>query len=123
MRKPVERVEVFLLADVGSKNRASSGQSGFTVRGRALEGFDNKLQQIVLRARAEHGSSDGCKRGSITIMTDRRRINGPQGGTVPPIFASLLADNDESRLERPARTRQPNELRKICMHISTPSSN
>ncbi|KAL4807672.1 3' exoribonuclease family, domain 1-domain-containing protein [Aspergillus unguis] len=45
-------------------------------------------------------------------MTDRRRINGPPGGTRPPVFASSLKP---STAERPQRQRQPNELRKIFL--------
>lgn len=48
------------------------------------------------------------------VMTDRRRINGPPGGTRPPVFASLLKSATGAATERPVRTRQPNELRKIC---------
>ncbi|KAL4923959.1 3' exoribonuclease family protein [Aspergillus undulatus] len=46
-------------------------------------------------------------------MTDRRRINGPPGGTRPPVFASSI--NSATAAERPQRQRQPNELRKIFL--------
>ncbi|OJI99138.1 hypothetical protein ASPVEDRAFT_187117 [Aspergillus versicolor CBS 583.65] len=45
-------------------------------------------------------------------MTDRRRINGPPGGTRPPVFASSI---EPTKAERPQRQRQPNELRKIFL--------
>ncbi|PGG96148.1 hypothetical protein AJ79_09714 [Helicocarpus griseus UAMH5409] len=51
-------------------------------------------------------------------MADRRRINGPPGGTRPPVFASSLLSSDGQRsvaLERPVRTRKPDELRKIFL--------
>ena len=48
------------------------------------------------------------------VMTDRRRINGPSGGTRPPVFASSI-ESTTTTAERPQRQRQPNELRKICM--------
>lgn len=48
----------------------------------------------------------------VLKMTDRRRINGPVGGTLPPVFAG-----DESTVlsERPTgRTRPVNTARPIC---------
>ncbi|PGH33219.1 hypothetical protein GX50_03981 [[Emmonsia] crescens] len=51
-------------------------------------------------------------------MADKRRINGPPGGTRPPVFASSLLSSDGQRsvaLERPIRTRRPDELRKIFL--------
>ncbi|BCS20020.1 3' exoribonuclease family protein [Aspergillus puulaauensis] len=47
-------------------------------------------------------------------MTDRRRINGPSGGTRPPVFASSI-ESTTTTAERPQRQRQPNELRKIFL--------
>ncbi|PLB51115.1 exoribonuclease family protein [Aspergillus steynii IBT 23096] len=47
-------------------------------------------------------------------MTDRRRINGPPGGTRPAIFASSL-DSASTATARPQRQRQPNDLRKIFL--------
>ncbi|KAL2829260.1 3' exoribonuclease family, domain 1-domain-containing protein [Aspergillus cavernicola] len=47
-------------------------------------------------------------------MTDRRRINGPSGGTRPPVFASSIKSTTTAT-ERPQRQRQPNELRKIFL--------
>ncbi|KAL3445556.1 3' exoribonuclease family, domain 1-domain-containing protein [Aspergillus insuetus] len=47
-------------------------------------------------------------------MTDRRRINGPPGGTRPPVFASSIKPTTVAA-ERPRRQRQPNELRKIFL--------
>ncbi|KAL2361973.1 hypothetical protein RJZ56_005139 [Blastomyces dermatitidis] len=51
-------------------------------------------------------------------MADKRRINGPPGSTRPPVFASSLLSSDGQRsvtLERPIRTRKPDELRKIFL--------
>ncbi|KAL4753267.1 hypothetical protein BDW72DRAFT_169197 [Aspergillus terricola var. indicus] len=49
-------------------------------------------------------------------MTDRRRINGPPGGTRPPVFASSIKPTATANAaERPQRQRQPNELRKIFL--------
>ncbi len=45
-------------------------------------------------------------------MTDRRRINGPAGGTAPPLYAPYLGKLDN--VQRPERTRRANQLRKIC---------
>ncbi|KAI5290612.1 3'-5'-exoribonuclease [Ascosphaera aggregata] len=48
---------------------------------------------------------------------DRRRINGPPGGTKPPVFVASLLEGDSTtehvQLLRPQRTRKDNELRKI----------
>ena len=48
------------------------------------------------------------------VMSDRRRLNGPAGGTQPIQYLP-------SKVEPPSRqrTRKPNELRKICMYLST----
>lgn len=48
-------------------------------------------------------------------MADRRRINGPPGGTRPPVFASLQ-ESSTGIANRAQRQRQPAELRKICMN-------
>lgn len=48
-------------------------------------------------------------------MTDRRRINGPLGGTSTPVYSKYLAKGAESQTTRPTRTRAPNVLRKMCM--------
>lgn len=50
----------------------------------------------------------------ITV-SDRRRINGPSGGTSPPVFSSILGSPEALQAQRPVRTRKANELRKICM--------
>ena len=42
---------------------------------------------------------------------DRRRVNGPPGGTAPPVYA--VAPNSKTATTA-NRTRQPNEIRKIC---------
>ncbi|KAH0547769.1 hypothetical protein FGG08_000026 [Glutinoglossum americanum] len=47
-------------------------------------------------------------------MTDRRRINGPPGGSSPVIFASSLGIGGRS-VKRPSRIRPPDELRKIFL--------
>ncbi|KAF3482248.1 3' exoribonuclease family protein [Arthroderma uncinatum] len=51
-------------------------------------------------------------------MTDRRRINGPAGGTRAPVFVSCSDPGDKSQstaFERPPRTRTARELRKIYL--------
>jgi hypothetical protein len=48
-------------------------------------------------------------------MTDRRRINGPPGGTAAPNYSKYVV-KDPVALERPTRTRAPNVLRKMCMY-------
>ena len=55
-------------------------------------------------------------------MTDRRRTNPPNGGTAPPIFLSAFTPTEALQSYRPKRTRQPNELRKICIALLLPSS-
>ncbi|KAF6232708.1 hypothetical protein HO173_009147 [Letharia columbiana] len=53
-------------------------------------------------------------------MTDRRRINGPLGGTAPPVFVSSLTSKTTSPAKR---TRAPDELRKIFLKTGlTPSA-
>ncbi|KAJ5356716.1 hypothetical protein N7517_011325 [Penicillium concentricum] len=47
-------------------------------------------------------------------MADRRRINGPPGGTRPPVFASLQ-ESSTGVANRAQRQRQPAELRKIFL--------
>ncbi|KAF2103521.1 exoribonuclease family protein, partial [Rhizodiscina lignyota] len=54
---------------------------------------------------------------------DRRRINGPPGGTSAPIFASALSSDQTIEKLRPTRTRQADELRKIFLKTGlTPSA-
>ncbi|CAL3962621.1 unnamed protein product [Diplocarpon coronariae] len=56
-------------------------------------------------------------------MSDRRRINGPSGGTSAPIYSKYLQTDAASQIERPARTRQPNVLRKMFLKTGvTPSA-
>ncbi|RFU30171.1 hypothetical protein B7463_g6158, partial [Scytalidium lignicola] len=56
-------------------------------------------------------------------MTDRRRINGPPGGTAPPVFSKYLKKDKEVLLNRPTRSRQPNVLRKMFLRTGvTPSA-
>ncbi|KAJ5102076.1 3' exoribonuclease family protein [Penicillium alfredii] len=47
-------------------------------------------------------------------MTDRRRINGPPGGTRPAVYASLL-QSATGAADRAQRQRQPTDLRKIFL--------
>ncbi|OQE27484.1 hypothetical protein PENSTE_c004G05989 [Penicillium steckii] len=47
-------------------------------------------------------------------MNDRRRVNGPPGGTRPPVYASLLQSGTGAG-DRAQRQRQPTELRKIFL--------
>ncbi|CAG8159676.1 unnamed protein product [Penicillium olsonii] len=47
-------------------------------------------------------------------MADRRRINGPPGGTRPPVYASLQ-ESTTGAAQRAQRQRQPAELRKIFL--------
>ncbi|KAI9859540.1 MAG: 3'-5'-exoribonuclease [Trichoglossum hirsutum] len=55
-------------------------------------------------------------------MTDRRRTNGPPGGSDPVIFASYLGIGGRS-VKRPSRTRSSDEVRKIFLKTGlTPSA-
>ena len=45
------------------------------------------------------------------MQADRRRINGPAGGTAPPVFVSL----ESAQLKRPVRARKADEHRKIFL--------
>ncbi len=56
-------------------------------------------------------TKSSCDAESAQNMTDRRRANGPPGGTASPVFLSSL-DNKTASLAK--RTRDPDELRKIC---------
>ncbi|POS84091.1 exoribonuclease family protein [Erysiphe pulchra] len=54
---------------------------------------------------------------------DRRRINGPSGGTSAPIYAKSQKIQDLPPLDRPSRTRIPNMLRKMFLKTGvTPSA-
>ncbi|KAK2759151.1 3'-5'-exoribonuclease [Arachnomyces sp. PD_36] len=54
-------------------------------------------------------------------MLDKRRINGPPGGTKPPVFASVLPADEGAA--RPKRSRKAKELRKIFLKTGlTPSA-
>ena len=44
---------------------------------------------------------------------DRRRVNGPPGGTAPPVYAVAATSKTATAANR---TRQPNEIRKICKY-------
>ncbi|KAK4965874.1 3'-5'-exoribonuclease [Elasticomyces elasticus] len=45
------------------------------------------------------------------MQADRRRLNAPAGGTAPPVFAAL----PNTKLQRPTRTRKPDEHRKLFL--------
>ncbi|KAH9844935.1 3' exoribonuclease family protein [Teratosphaeria destructans] len=45
------------------------------------------------------------------MQADRRRLNAPAGGTAPPVFATPT----DTSIPRPARTRTPDEHRKIFL--------
>lgn len=45
------------------------------------------------------------------MQADRRRINAPAGGTLPPVFAATQA----AKFEKPVRTRKADEHRKIFL--------
>ncbi|KAG4434914.1 hypothetical protein IFR05_009612 [Cadophora sp. M221] len=56
-------------------------------------------------------------------MTDRRRINGPSGGSSAPIYSKYIQKDAASQTERPLRIRQPNVLRKMFLKTGvTPSA-
>lgn len=44
---------------------------------------------------------------------DRRRVNGPSGGTAPPVYAVAAISKTATAANR---TREPNEIRKICKY-------
>lgn len=46
--------------------------------------------------------------GAQNSMTDRRRVNGPPGGTSANLYASIFLDRKRER------TRGRGELRKLC---------
>lgn len=46
------------------------------------------------------------------MQVDRRRVNGPPGGTAPPVFVD---DAKTNTAQRPTRSRQPDEHRKIFL--------
>lgn len=50
----------------------------------------------------------------MAAISDRRRINAPSGGTSVPVFAKTLKEPGYLNKLRPQRTRDANELRKIC---------
>jgi exosome complex component MTR3 len=50
-------------------------------------------------------------------MTDRRRINGPPGGTSAPVYSKYITKDASTQIERPSRSRAPNVLRKMCPYI------
>ncbi|CAF9911401.1 MAG: hypothetical protein GOMPHAMPRED_007397 [Gomphillus americanus] len=56
-------------------------------------------------------------------MTDRRRVNGPTGGTTPVVFDPELVKNFAASVSKPIRTRAARELRKIFLQTGlTPSA-
>jgi exosome complex component MTR3 len=50
----------------------------------------------------------------MAMNTDRRRINAPSGGTSAPVFSRTVKELGYLKELRPERSREPNELRKIC---------
>ena len=50
-------------------------------------------------------------------MTDRRRNNGPAGGTEPILF-SCMTKLGTGKPDRPTRTRADEQLRKVCQYPS-----
>lgn len=48
------------------------------------------------------------------MLADRRRINGPPGGTSAPVYSKYIQKDATAQTERPSRIRQPNVLRKMC---------
>ena len=58
------------------------------------------------------GAIPGAK-SKVWKRMDRRRVNGPPGGTAPPVYA--VAPNSKTATTA-NRTRQPNEIRKICKY-------
>ncbi|CZT46656.1 related to 3' exoribonuclease family protein [Rhynchosporium secalis] len=56
-------------------------------------------------------------------MTDRRRNNGPSGGSSAPVYSKYIEKDTASQTERPSRIRQPNVLRKMFLKTGvTPSA-
>ncbi|TKA66571.1 hypothetical protein B0A55_08275 [Friedmanniomyces simplex] len=45
------------------------------------------------------------------MQADRRRLNAPPGGTAPPVFATA----PKTKLQRPTRTREPDQHRKLFL--------
>lgn len=60
-------------------------------------------------------------RDTMSGLPDRRRNNGPAGGTRPPLVTSIAKAADSAH-QRPVRLRKPDELRKICKMLSLRSS-
>ncbi|OAL04068.1 exoribonuclease family protein [Phaeosphaeriaceae sp. SRC1lsM3a] len=52
------------------------------------------------------------------MNTDRRRNNAPAGGTSAPVFARTVREPEYLQSLRPARSRAPNELRRIYLQTS-----
>ena len=48
-------------------------------------------------------------------MNDRRRINGPSGGTKAPVYSKKSPQNPQGVSDTPVRTRRSDGLRKMCM--------
>ncbi|RDW80744.1 hypothetical protein BP5796_05442 [Coleophoma crateriformis] len=56
-------------------------------------------------------------------MADRRRINGPTGGTSAPVFSKYVIKSPEDGSDRPSRTRPGNVPRKMFLKTGvTPSA-
>lgn len=68
------------------------------------------------RHRSNSQSSTYLRPSNIASnMADRRRINGPVGTTIPPIYDD--APEKKSEVARATRSRPANVIRKICKRI------
>ena len=71
-------------------------------------GIDPPYNSTIVQPGAVPGANP-----KVSKRMDRRRVNGPAGGTAPPVYASTLTGKTASAANR---TRQPNEIRKICKY-------
>ena len=77
----------------------------------SLQQISREIQLLVV-GKDSASQSQTTPISSLIAMTDRRRINGPVGGTLPPIFAG-----DETTVlseKATGRTRPVNTARPIC---------
>ncbi|CAG8955880.1 hypothetical protein HYFRA_00008730 [Hymenoscyphus fraxineus] len=59
----------------------------------------------------------------LPVLADRKRVNGPLGGTSAPIYSKYLAKDPKELPERPTRSRPNNVLRKMFLKTGvTPSA-
>ncbi|KAH8708483.1 exoribonuclease family protein [Phaeosphaeriaceae sp. PMI808] len=54
----------------------------------------------------------------MAMNADRRRNNGPPGGTAPPVYARTIREPEYLQSLRPTRSRGPSELRGIFLQTS-----